>query len=193
METIKACHKEYEIKQIICDDHFLCERKGKQYFIRKYEPYLEEGKLLAFQAKKVTNCGIKTPKLIGIDKKNGYIVCEYIDGTNLVDILSKEDLSEDVYKQLFHNAYMAKISKMTLDYQPIRWMLKDGVLYYTYLAYIKYNHNEDLALKYLPLYFNTKELANYMQNHNVFYDKNRIEPNFDTNKQMALITCQYYK
>lgn len=193
METIKACHKEYIIKEQLDDQNFICERKGQLFFIRKYEKYLEEGQLLAFQIKKVTNMGIKTPKLYGIDKRNGYIVSEYIDGETLMDILSREDIDEKYIEQLFENSYRAKINKVALNYEPDKWKVRDGVVYYTYPYFIKYTKEDDFTVKGLPLYFNTHELANFMHNKGVFYDKNRIKNTYDTNKQIVLITCKYYK
>lgn len=193
MEIIEIKHKKYEILQIISEDCFKCQRNEKLFFIRKYEPYSDDGQMMAYEMKKLSNSGIKIPKLYCIDKRKGYIVNEFIDGENLMNILSQKDLDETVYEQLFKNAYMAKVNKMTLNYEPDKWMLKDGVLYYTYALYIKYDEKKDLALKHLALYFNTEELAKFMKFKGVFYDKTRIKSTYDTNKQMVLITCKYYK
>lgn len=193
MEIIKACHKEYEVKQIISDGIFKCERKGKMFLIRKFIPYSPDGQALCFQIKKVTNVGIKTPKLIGVDKKNGYTISQFIDGEKLIDILSREDIKEEILQQLFLNAYMAKVNKMTLNYEPDKWILSGNVIYYTYPYYIKYDDKKDLATHYLPLYFNTKELAEFMKKKDVFYDKKRIKPTYDSNKEMVLATCKYYR
>lgn len=193
MEIIKACHKEYEITQIISDDCFVAKRKGKDFFVRKYEPYSDDGQYLPYQAKKLANTGIQVPKLYGIDKRNGYIVSEYIEGETLMDILSREDIKEEVFEQLFKNAYLAKVNKMTLNYEPDKWKIKEGVIYYTYPLFIKYDEKKDLALKCLPLYFNTPELQSFLKNKGVFYDKSRLKSTNETNREMVLTTCKYYK
>ena len=193
MELIKACHKEYEIVEELSDDVLKCKRKDKFYIIRKFIPGSEEGRGLCYEIKRVTNVGVKTPKLYGIDKRHGYTVSEFIEGEKLIDILSREDIKEEIIQQLFLNAYMAKVSKMTLNYEPDKWILREGKIYYTYPFYIKFNDEKDFAKKYLPLYFNTRELAAFMENKGVFYDKKRIKPNCDVNKQMLLLTCKYYR
>ena len=193
MEIIKACHKEYEITQIISDDCFVGRRKGKNFFIRKYEPYSDDGQLFSYEIKKLSNTGIKMPKLYGVDKKHGYIISEYIEGETLMDVLSREDLKEEVLEQLFKNAYLAKVNKMTLNYEPDKWKIKDGVIFYTYPLFIKYDEKKDLALKYLSLYFNTVQLQSFLKNKGVFYDKSRLKSTNETNREMVLMTCKYYK
>ena len=82
---------------------------------------------------------------------------------------------------------------MTLDYEPDKWMLVDGKLYYIYPSFIMYSKEKDLADKYIRLWFNTKELANYLAKLGVFYDKSRLKEDFQTNKQIVLTVCKYYR
>jgi len=193
MEIIKVKNREFNLIETIDDDCFVCERKNSKYFVRKFDYSTDEGQMLSFQIKKLSNTGIKMPKLYFIDKKNGYIVSEYIEGTKLINIISEKDVGENIIEQLFKNEYLAKINKMTLNYEPDKWILRDNTIYYTYPIFIKFDENKDLPIKYLPLYFNTRACYEFLKNKGVFYDKNRIKTDFDTNKEMVLTTCKYYR
>ena len=88
---------------------------------------------------------------------------------------------------------MAKSGRMTLNYSPDKWIISNGVLYYVYPWFINYNPKEELSEKYLRLYFNTKELAEFLDKNGVFYDKSRIKDEYSTNKEMVLMTVKYYR
>ena len=193
METVKIKHKEYQITQIISDDKYIGSYKDKKYLLRKFDYSSEEGKALLYNIKKLINNGVKVPKLIAVDKKAGFLVSEYIDGISAMEYLSKQDFSEDLFDQLFKINHMAKSGRMTLNYSPDKWIIREGDLYYVYPWFINYNPKEELSEKYLKLYFNTKELAEFLDKNGVFYDKSRIKDEYSTNKEMVLMTVKYYR
>lgn len=193
METIKIKHKEYQITQIISDDKYIGSYKNKEYLLRKFDYSTEEGKALLYNIKKLINNGVKVPKLIAVDKKAGFLVSEYIEGITAMEYLSKLDFSEDLFDQLFKINHMAKSGRMTLNYSPDKWIIREGELYYVYPWFINYNPKEELSGKYLRLYFNTKELAEFLDKNDVFYDKSRIKDEYSTNKEMVLMTVKYYR
>lgn len=193
METIKIKHKEYQITQIISDDKYIGSYKDKKYLLRKFDYSSEEGKALLYNIKKLINNGVKVPKLIAVDKKVGFLVSEFIEGITAMEYLSKQDFSEDLFDQLFKINHMAKSGRMTLNYSPDKWIIREGELYYVYPWFINYNPKEELSEKYLKLYFNTKELAEFLNKNDVFYDKSRIKDEYSTNKEMVLMTVKYYR
>lgn len=193
METIKIKHKEYQITQIISDDKYIGSYKDKKYLLRKFDYSSEEGKALLYNIKKLINNGVKVPKLIAVDKKVGFLVSEFIEGITAMEYLSKQDFSEDLFDQLFKINHMAKSGRMTLNYSPDKWIIREGELYYVYPWFINYNPKEELSEKYLKLYFNTKELAEFLNENDVFYDKSRIKDEYSTNKEMVLMTVKYYR
>ena len=193
METVKIKHKEYQITQIISDDKYIGSYKDKKYLLRKFDYSSEEGKALLYNIKKLINNGVKVPKLIAVDKKAGFLVSEYIEGITAMEYLSKQDFSEDLFDQLFKINHMAKSGRMTLNYSPDKWIIREGELYYVYPWFINYNPKEELSEKYLRLYFNTKELAEFLDKNGVFYDKSRIKDEYSTNKEMVLMTVKYYR
>lgn len=193
METIKVKHREFQIIEQISDNSFLLERKAKKFFARKFEPKTQDAKEMCYAMRKIATSGVKCPKLYYLDEKAGYAVFEYLDGETMMQYLSSNEMSDELYEQLFNNSYYAKLNKMTLNYEPDKWMIANGTLYYVYPMFILYQKEKDLADRYIRLWFNTKELANYMKNNGVSYDKSRIKDEGSTNKEIVLTICKYYR
>ncbi len=193
MEMIKIKHREFEIIETLSDNCFIATRKNNKFFVRKFTPKSEEGNEIAYAVRKIYLSGVKSPKLFYLDEKLGYVVSEYLEGELMSEYLSKNDMTEEMYRQLFYNAYSAKINHMTLDYSPNNWMVVLGDLYYIKPLFIIYQKEKDLVDKYLRLWFNTKELAEFLSKNNVFYDKSRIKDEYSTNKHIVLMTCKYYR
>ena len=193
MLELKIKRKLFEIIEEKSSTSFIGVFKNKKYYINKYEPHTEAGEELAFSVSRIKSAGIKSPKLFLLDKKNGYIVREYIEGESVMELISKSDLSEDIYHQLFLNEYMAKINRMTLDYEPDKWILSNGTLYYVYPHFIIYDEEKDLVKRYLRLWFNTKELIQFLSKHGLSFDKTRLKDEYTTNKEIVLTTVKHYR
>ncbi len=193
METIKIKHRTFEIIERLSLDNFIVERKGKQYFVRQFDPKSQEGKELAYCLKNLSTSGVKIPKLHYLDDRNGFAVSEIIIGEKMSDYLSHSDMSEELFEQLFRNAYFAKVHSMTLDYDPEWWTLVNNTLYYTRPIFIKFQKEKDLADHYIRLWFNTHELAKYLAKLGISYDKSRIKDEYSTNKQVVLTVLKHYR
>ena len=193
MSEIKIKHRIFEKIKDLSEDSFLATYKGQEYEVFKFDYKTEAGDALMYALNRIKNSGVKAPKLFWIDKKAGYAVREYIEGSSALDLLSKENLSEDLYNQLFRNEYLAKINGMTLNYEPDNWIIKDNTLYYILPQFIIYNEEKDLVKKYLRLWFPTKDLAQYLANRNLSFDKTRLKEELATNKELVLLVCKYYK
>lgn len=193
MSEIKIKHRIFEKVKDLSDESFLATYKDKEYEVFKFDYKTEAGDALMYALTRIKNSGVKAPKLFLIDKKAGYAVREYLEGESVMELLSKENLSEDLYKQIFQNAYYAKVNGMTLNYEPDKWIIKDNTLYYMLPQFIIYNEEKDLVKKYLRLWFPTKELAQYLANHNLSFDKTRLKEELATNKELVLIVCKYYR
>lgn len=193
MSEIKIKHRIFEKVKDLSDESFLATYKDKEYEVFKFDYKTEAGDALMYALTRIKNSGVKAPKLFLIDKKAGYAVREYLEGESVMELLSKENLSEDLYKQIFQNAYYAKVNGMTLNYEPDKWIIKDNTLYYMLPQFITYNEEKDLVKKYLRLWFPTKELAQYLANHNLSFDRTRLKEELATNKEIVLIVCKYYR
>ena len=186
-------HRAFNIIEQKSNTSFIGVFKGKKYYINKFVPHTEAGEELCYSTLRIKSAGIKAPKVLLIDKKNGYVVREYLEGESVMEIISREDLSEDIYHQLFINAYMAKTNRMTLNYEIDKWIMKDGVLYYVYPYFIIYDEEKDLIKRYLRLWFNTKELIQFLSKHDLSYDKARLKDEYTTNKEIVMMTIKHYR
>lgn len=193
MEAIKIKHREFQLLEQVSENSFLLERKGKKFFARKFEPKTQDAKEMCYAMRKLATSGVKVPKLYYLDEKAGYAVYEHLEGMTMMEYLSSNEMIDCLYEQLYKNAYYARINKMTLNYEPDKWMLADGVLYYVYPMFILYQKEKDLVERYIRLWFNTKELSNFMTKNGVFYDKSRIKDECSINKEIVLIACKYYR
>ena len=193
MDSIKIKHRIFEKVKDLTDDSFLATYKGLEYEVFKFDYKTEVGDALMYSLMRIKNAGIKAPKLFWIDKKAGYAVREYLQDESVMELISIENIPEDLYRQLFLNEYLAKVNKMTLNYEPDKWIIKDGTLYYMLPQFIIYNEEKDLVKKYLRLWFPTKELAQFLANHNLSFDRTRLKEELATNKEMVLMVCKFYK
>ena len=193
MEIIRIKHRDFTLIENVSENSFIMEYKNKKYFVRKFVPKSEEGEELTFAMERLSVSGVRIPKLRWIDKKAGYVVSDYIEGVTVMEYLSKNEMTEDLYDQLFKNAYRAKIRGMTLNYEIDKWMISNGELVYVHPIFIIYKKEKDLVDRYLRLWFDTKELAEFMDKNGVFYDKTRIKTEYLTNKHIVLMTCKYYR
>ena len=193
MEEIKIKHRIFQKVKDLSNESFLATYKDKTYEILKFDYKTESGGALVFALNRIKNSGVKSPKLYWIDKKAGYAVREYLEGETVMDYISREDLPDDFYKQIFINEYMAKINKMTLNYEPDKWIIVNGTLYYVFPQFINYNEEKDLVKRYLRLWFNTKELVQFLNKNGLSFDKSRMKDELVTNKEIVLMVCKYYK
>lgn len=193
METIKIKHREFEKLEDINENQFIGLFKGKKYFITHFDPSSEEGKQYIYLLQRITNTGIRTPKLRWLDKKLGYSVREYLEGERADVVLSKGELPEKIYEDLFFNNYMARMSHMTLDYSPHNFLVVGDMLYYVIDDFIIFDKKKDLVDNYIRLWFDTKQLAEYLAKNGLSYDKKRIKDDYSTNKSIVLMTCKYYR
>lgn len=193
MDQIKIKLRKFDIIKEIDENSYIASYKNKQYWINKYVPGTEDGNELAYSCNRLNASGVSAPRVFIIDRKNGYVVREYLTGERVSEFIARENLPETMYDDLFRNAYRAKIARMTLNYAPEYWLIVDDKLYYTYPHFINYSKEKDLVDRYLRLWFPTKELVNYLGKNNVFIDKNRLKDEFSTNKEIVGIVCKYYR
>lgn len=193
MEEIKIKHRIFQKVKDLSNESFLATYKDKTYEVLKFDHKTESGGALVFALNRIKNSGVKAPKLYWIDKKAGYAVREYLEGETVMNYISRENLPDDFYKQLFLNEYMAKINKMTLNYEPDKWIIVNGTLYYVFPQFINYNEEKDLVKRYLRLWFNTKELVQFLNKNGLSFDKSRMKDELVTNKEIVLMVCKHYK
>lgn len=116
---------------------YLAQRDGKQYVVKQihHEPcdyYTFGNKIEAEQNdyRRLTDAGIRIPKMLDIDIKNERIVKEYIDGDTIFEMI-KNGYSVEVYlPQVREMATFAKNAGLNIDYFPTNFVVQNGLLYY---------------------------------------------------------------
>ena len=192
MNSLTIKHKEFEILEIIKINIYKCSFKNKLYIVTKLDINDVNYKENLLMISKLTHSSVKQPKLFLIDKKQGFVVREFIDGVTLFDYILDHDFSEKIYQQVFYNSYCAKIARINLDFNLKSWMLMGDELYYIQLYCEKYDPELDFTKKMIFSWFLGKDLQKYYENNGVLIDKSRIKNDFTVNKEMVLMTCKYY-
>ena len=193
MSEIKIKHRIFEKVKDLSNESFLATYKGKTYEVLTFDYKTEAGDALMYALKRIQSAGVKAPKLFWIDKKAGYAVREYLEGESVMRYIANQDITDDMYKQLFLNEYLAKTNGMTLNYEPDKWIIVEGKLHYMLPQFIKYNEEKDLVKRYLRLWYNTKELNQFLNKNGLSYDKSRLKDELVTNKELVLLVVKYYK
>ena len=192
MSTIIVKHKEFEVLELISNNMFKCSFKNKLYLLTKLDiedAYYHE-KLLMIS--KLSHSAVKQPKLKLVDKKQGYVVREYIEGTTVFDYILNNDFNENIYKKIFYNSYSARMAGLNLNFDLKAWTLVDDELYYTDLFCEKYVTANDFTKNQIRLWFLSTELRDYYEKNGVLFDKTRLKQEYEINKEMVLMTCKYY-
>ena len=192
MDKIVVKRKEFEIIEIISNNIFKCSFKNKEYIITKLnvnDAFYKENLL---QISRLCHSAVVQPKLFVIDKKQGYVVRESLDGTSMFDYILDHDFDENIYKQVFYNSYLARIAGLNLDFDLKSWIMVGDKLYYYSLFVEKYNPNNDFTKAKIRNWFLGNELSKYYENNGVLFDKLRLKDDYTVNKEMVLMTCKYY-
>ena len=192
MNTLKIKHKEYDVIELISNNIYKCSYKNKTYIISKLDVNDINYREILFMINKLKNSGVSQPKIYAIDKKQGYVAREYLEGTSLFDYILDSDFDENIYKQVYLNSYYARAAGINLDFNLKAWTLVNNKLYYTSLYCEKYDQNKDFTKKMVRQWFLSDELVKYYEKNGVLLDKSRIKDESTVNKEMVLMTCKYY-
>ena len=192
-EIIEIKRKEYEVIEQIGEHSFKVERKGQFFFLKKFEddPVGFEKFVDAEHSLRVS--GVSNPKCFIYDKKLRIVVLEYIEGETCFDTLLREDLSESVIELLFKTFWYARNDRLALDYSPKNFVFTNGKLYYLPFKCERFTTNEQFVQKDIMLWFFTKDFIKYCHSLGIDVDQSRLKSDYETNKNIALMTVKYYR
>ena len=192
MSTIVVKRKEFEVVELISNNITKCSFKNKLYILTKLDVNDVNYHENLLMITKLSRSAVKQPKLKFIDKKQGYIVREFLDGTTVFDYILDHDFDENIYKQVFYTSYSARMAGLNLNYELKSWMLVGNELYYTDMFCEKYDAAKDFTKNQIRLWFLSNELCKYYENNGVLLDKTRLKQEYEVNKEMVLMICKYY-
>ncbi len=187
-------NKSYEIKDTISDDSFVILCKNKLFLLKTFDTNTDEFNNFLKRYKRLKISGVRIPKLKKIDKKNQKVLLEYIEGTSVIDTLSKQDLKDEFYSQVFEASWYADHEKITLDFHPDKWIMsKDNKLYYMAYSYFDgIDNNAPFKTTGIKFWFFTKEFVMYAKKLGYSLDESRLKDEYLTNKEIVLKVVQFY-
>ena len=83
-----------------------------------------------FDYTRLSEAGIRIPKMLDIDIPNERIVKEYIEGPTVMELVNQGPLSEDIIGQAREMSEKAKKVGLNIDYYPTNFVVQDGLIYY---------------------------------------------------------------
>ena len=202
MEVLSINNKEYLVRsqrEFPKDDYviFVCECEGKMYKIFFATGILKKQQKKNFKnilalLKWIDRSALRTPRILEVDKKNFFIVREYLFGESPLSLLGNGDLSEEIIAQLLEQFHFAKTMGINLDYRPQSFILFDGKLYYIGDVYDQYKEDENLINKGLMLWFYSAAGRKNLQDCGISVDRTRIKPENVINKDVVLLVYKHY-
>ena len=192
-EIIEIKRKEYEVIEQISDHTYKVERKGQYYLMKKFEDDPAGFEKFVDAEHDLRVSGVTNPKCYLYDKKLRIAILEYIEGETCFDILLKEDLSERIIEQLFKTFWYAKNDRLALDYSPKNFVFSNGKLYYLPFIVGRFTSNEQFVQKDIMLWFFTKDFIKYCHSLGIDVDQSRLKSDYETNKNIALMTVKHYR
>ena len=193
VEEIEIKRKVYQVVEQLGDRSFKIERKGTYYFLKKYENDKEGFEKFVDCEHRLRVSGVTNPKCFLYDKNLRWAVIEYVEGENCLDLLIKGDLSEEVLQLMFKAFWYARNDRMALDMKPENFVYTNGKLYYMPFNVEKFVNNDNFVQRDIRLWFFTKEFIKYYHDKGIDVDESRLKSDYETNKNIALMTVKYYR
>ena len=193
VEEIEIKRKVYQVVEQLGDRSFKVERKGTYYFLKKSENDKEGFEQFVDCEHRLRVSGVTNPKCFLYDKNLRWTVIEYVEGENCLDLLLKGDLSEEVLQLMFKAFWYARNDRMALDMKPENFVYTNGKLYYMPFNVEKFVNNDNFVQRDIRLWFFTKEFVRYCHDKGIDVDESRLKSDYETNKNIALMTVKYYR
>ncbi|MBR1584051.1 MAG: serine/threonine protein kinase [Clostridia bacterium] len=151
MEVWLVNGKEYEILCLLGKGKggysYLARRNGAQVVVKQihHEPcaYYTFGDKIAAERndyRRLTQAGIRMPRLIEIDEGAERIVKEYIEGSTVYDLVRWDQDVTPYLAQVRQMAAQARQAGLNIDYFPTNFVARAGLLYY-----VDYECNDYMA------------------------------------------------
>lgn len=168
------------------DNHitYLAEHKNKKFILKKFHD-LTSYKYELYKYNSIEKIGINVPAIKQKSKKKLTIVFKYISGENMLEVISKKSVDENVFDALFLMYRFARFSKIELDYHPDNYVFDGKNLYYLSYEFIDQNNERNLENYGLKFWLYGNECASYLKEKGFEVDKKRILDKASLNKEIV--------
>lgn len=192
-EVVEIKRKEFEIIEQIGDRSFKVQRKGQYYFMKKFGDDIQGFEKFVDAEHHLRVSGVCNPKCYLYDKKLRIAIIEYVEGDTCLEALLGGELTETVIELLFKTFWYARNDRMALDYRPDNFIFTNGKLYYLPFKCDKFVSKEPFIQEDIRLWFFTKEFIKYCHSLGIDVDESHLKSDYETNKNIALMTVKYYR
>lgn len=192
-EIIEIKRKEFKVIEQIGERSFKVERKGNFYFLKKYENDREGFENFVDAEHRLRVSGVNNPKCYLYDKNLRITVCDFIEGENCLQTLLNGELPERVIELFFKAFWYAKNDRLYLDFSPENFIYSNDKLFYLPFKYKKFVSNEQFVQSDIRLWFFTKEFIKYCHSQGIDVNQSLLKSDYETNKNIALMTVKYYR
>ena len=176
METMTVNGKEYNIIKLLGKGKggysYLASRDEKTYVLKQihHEPcsYYTFGNKIEAEIndyKRLSETGIRIPKMLDVDVENERILKEYIDGDTIYDYVLN-DRNVDIYiEQVREMCRVLYPQNLNIDYFPTNFVVQNDLIYYIDYECNNYMDEwnfENWGIKY---WSKTSEFVEYAESH----------------------------
>ena len=175
-KTMRVNQIEYSIVKLLGRGKggysYLAEKDGRQYVVKQihHEPcdYYTFGNKIEAERNdyaRLLQTGIRLPEMLDIDMDEERILKAYIEGPTVYELVLRDELNEDLLRQVREMARQACDAGLNIDYFPTNFIVRDGFLYYVDYecnAYMDAWNFENWGVKY---WSKTPEFLEYAEKH----------------------------
>ena len=192
VEVINIKRKEFEVLAHLGEHSFKVQRHGKIFFLKKYT---DKNKFNEFvkNSHRLKITAIDIPKVYMFEKDQMISVVEFIEGENMMEYLSKQNIdNEGIYNLLFNDEYYGRREKLRIDFHPENFVFTGRRLVYLPYSFTSFEADYNFNMRDVRLWFPTKELAEYIKSKGLSFDDARASNEYAANKQIALMVVKYH-
>ena len=175
--TVTVCGKKYEIVSLLGRGKggysYLAEADGKQFVLKQihHEPcdYYSFGNKIEAECRdynRLSDTGIRIPKMVAVDTESERIVKDYISGKTVFECVRDGIDIQPYLVRVRDMAALAKAAGLNIDYFPTNFVIQNGLIWYVDYECNEYMDEwnfENWGIKY---WSRTAEFEDYLQTHN---------------------------
>ena len=175
--AVTVCGKEYKIISLLGHGKggysYLAEADGKQFVLKQihHEPcdYYSFGNKIEAECRdysRLSDAGIRIPKMVAVDIESERIVKDYISGKTVFECVRDGIDIQPYLVQVRDMAALAKAAGLNIDYFPTNFVIQNGLIWYVDYECNEYMDEwnfENWGIKY---WSRTTEFEDYLRTHN---------------------------
>lgn len=175
--TLSVNGKEYKIEKLLGKGKggysYLASHGDSRFVLKQihHEPcsYYQFGDKMQSEIndyKRLSEVGIRLPKMIETDLEKERILKEYIEGPTIFELVSEDEMKDVYFEQIREMCRSLYESNLNIDYFPTNFVVRDDLIYYIDYECNQYMDEwnfENWGIKY---WSKTPEFIKYLEEQN---------------------------